>query len=295
MVGLGTGAYGDVNGTNGEYWNDGIAQNATAEWLKIGGVRIDTSYGYNTEAGIGLAWKASGRDRKSIFITSKVDPQGYDVAMSQFKAELQRLQTDYVDLLLVHWPGEEFSQSLPCQQGQNTYKNCRQETWKALVTIFQSNGARAIGVSNFEVNHLEDIFELGGVIPSVNQVEFHAYWHEDPLVDFCVKHNITFNSYSPLGAPDHMAFHKDQWGVFLLYHPRVISIAQAHEKTTAQVLLRWAVQQGIVVNPRTKNPKHMRDNLDIFDFELTLDEMANLSFIQRPTMYKVCNDPRLLP
>jgi diketogulonate reductase-like aldo/keto reductase len=297
-VGLGTGAYGSPDGTDGEYWNEAIAQNATTAWLNAGGTRIDTSYGYFTENGIGAALKASGKDRSSIFITTKVDPVGYDEVMNQFKIELQRLQTNYIDLLLVHWPGDNPQQNVTeaaCKQGRPTYKECRQGSWKALESLFQNKVVRAIGVSNFEVNHLGDIFELGGLIPSVNQVEFHAYWHEDALLDFCTKNNITFNSYSPLGAPDHMAFNMDRWGLPLLTHPRVVSIAQNHGKTTGQVLLRWAIQQNIVVNPRTLNPKHMQDNLNIFNFELTWNDMATLSFLQHPQMYKVCGDPRTIP
>jgi len=275
-----------------------VAQNATEAWLRVGGRRIDTSYGYGTQAGIGMAWTASGINRESLFITSKVDPTGYNEVLEQFKLIQQRLQTHYVDLLLVHWPGEpQPPKNEPrCKKGESTYKKCRQESWKALEAIFRNNGARAIGVSNFEVNHMEDIFEMGtSLIPSVNQVEFHVYWHQYALLDFCTKNNITFNSYSPLGAPDHMAFNTDRWGIPLLTHPNIVSIAHAHNKTTAQVMMRWALQQNIVVNPRTKKENHMRDNLNVFDFELTWEEMAQLSFLHHPTMYKVCDDPRIIP
>jgi len=299
VVGLGTGSYGKPDGTNGEYWTDAIAEAATLAWLQLGGRRIDGSWGYFGQAGIGAGWKKSNVSREEIFITSKVEPKGYNITMVQFAEVLESLQTDYVDLLLIHFPGAwstDSSNLYPCTNGNGgiTYKPCRQETWKALEEIFRDKKARAIGVSNFEVIHLEDIIELNSSLPAVNQVEYHLYFHEDTLVDFCEKHNILFNTYAPLGAPDFMSYHKDNFGVPLMTVPRVVEIAKKYMKTPAQVLLRWAVQQDLVINPRTMNPAHMKDNLDLFSFSLTNPEMAELSFMQKPA-YKVCDDPRIIP
>jgi len=299
VVGLGTGSYGNPNGTNGEYWTDAIAEAATLAWLQLGGRRIDGSWGYFGQAGIGSGWKKSNVSREEIFITSKVEPKGYNITMVQFAEVLESLQTDYVDLLLIHYPGPwstESSKDYPCTNGNGgvTYKPCRQETWKALEEIFRAKKARAIGVSNFEVNHLQDIIELNSSLPAVNQVEYHLYFHEDTLVDFCEKHNILFNTYAPLGAPDFMSYHKDNFGVPLMTVPSVVAIAKKYMKTPAQVLLRWAVQQDFVINPRTMNPAHMKENLDLFSFSLTDPEMAELSFMQKPA-YKVCDDPRIIP
>jgi diketogulonate reductase-like aldo/keto reductase len=127
------------------------------------------------------------------------------------------------------------------------------------------------------------------------QVEFHPYWHEDNLVDFCKKHNITFNSYSPGGAPDHAVTLGSNWNPIpdLRKHPNVTAIAQKHSKTPAQVLYRWHVQQDVVINPRTRKPVHMVENLSIFDFQLDNQDMMTLSYLNHP-ISKVCGDPRLI-
>jgi len=296
VVGLGTGGYGSPNGTGGEHWNDSVAQQATLDWLSVGGRRIDTSLSYGDQTGIGNAIKMSGIPRDQIFVTSKVDdPYGYDTTLEHFTGVLQTLQMDYVDLLLIHWPG------IPGQNisGPNctSDRDCRQQTWKALEVIFNKGQAKAIGVSNFEENHLQDIFDLKSLIPSVNQVEFHPYWAEISLMQFCQLRNITYNGYAPLGAPDHMAFEKDKWPIPILSQPAVINIAKAHNKTPAQVLLRWEVQQGLVVNPRTMNKAHMVENLNIFDFFLSFDEMAEIQNVPRPALgdNKVCPNPQLIP
>lgn len=147
---------------------------------------------------------------------------------------------------------------------------------------------RAIGVSNFEINHLQDIFELGTVKPAVNQVEFHPYWHEDVLLNFSIANNITFNGYSPLGAPDYVT--KEQiWPQTLENDPVIQSITSKYERSAAQILLNWSLQHNILINPRSSNPDHMQDNLKAFEFELDPNDIAqlnNLSFNG-----KVCSDP----
>jgi len=150
-------------------------------------------------------------------------------------------------------------------------------------------------VSNYEVNHLLEIINLHSLVPSVNQVEFHPYWHEDELVDFCHKNNITFNSYSPLGTPDHATSLGPTWNPIpdLRKHPKVTDLAQQLGKTPAQILLRWHMQQGLVTNPRTQNPTHMQENLSVFDFQLNDEAMATLSYLNHP-MSKICPDPRLI-
>ena len=150
--------------------------------------------------------------------------------------------------------------------------------------------ARAIGVSNFEINHLEDIIAMKTSLPAVNQVEFHPYWHESDLLAFCKAHNITFNGYAPVGAPD-WAPTQRHWNHTLLQEPTIARIAQSHNRTPAQVTLRWQWQQGVVVNPRTMNPEHMKEDLDFFDFELSSDEMEQISNITPPSEPKVTGDP----
>ena len=128
------------------------------------------------------------------------------------------------------------------------------------------------------------------------QIEFHPYWHEDELLDFCKKHNITVNSFSPGGAPDRAVWLGPSWNPIpdLRKHPNVTQIAQKHGKTPAQIIYRWHWQQGIVINPRTRNSTHMMENLSIFDFELDVQDMMTLSYLNHPTMSYVCGDPRLI-
>ena len=146
VVGLGTGGYGSPDGKGGEYWGPEQGHNATIDWLKAGGRRIDTSDNYGSRDGIGTGWKASGVARSEIFITSKVDPSGYNETLEAFAGILESLQTDYVDLLLMHWPGvrdgasEEFIPS--CKQGRSTWTECRIQTWQALEKIFQQEQVR---------------------------------------------------------------------------------------------------------------------------------------------------------
>ncbi|CAF1455016.1 unnamed protein product [Adineta steineri] len=299
VVGLGTGGYGNPNGTEGEYWGPEQGHNSTVAWLKLGGRRIDTAYGYGSRDGVGTGWVASGVPRSEIFITSKVDPSGYVEALEEFAITLKSLKTDYIDLLLIHWPGAQpgsSGQPIPsCKQGKSTWADCRFQTWQALTKLFDEKRVRAIGVSNFEVNHLLEIINLNSSTPSVNQVEFHPYWHEDELLDFCKKHNITFNSYSPGGAPDHAVTLGPTWNPIpdMRKHPNITQIAQKHQKTPAQVIYRWHWQQGIVINPRTLNSIHMLENLSIFDFELDLQDMMTLAYLDHP-ITKVGNDPRLI-
>ena len=173
VVGLGTFGYGRPDGSRGEYWGPEQGHNATVAWLKAGGRRLDSSDDYASRDGVGSGWVASGVSRSEIFITSKVDPFGYNETLEQFAGILTSLQTTYIDLLLIHWPGRDTTAgyNYPCLQGQSTWSQCRMQTWRALETIFnQGQVVRAIGVSNYEVNHLLEIFDLKSLIPSVNQV-----------------------------------------------------------------------------------------------------------------------------
>jgi diketogulonate reductase-like aldo/keto reductase len=140
VTGLGTGGYGRPDGSGGEYWGPEQGHNATVAWLKAGGRRIDTAGNYASRDGIGTGWKASGVPRSEIFITSKVEIVGYDEALQEFADILKSLQTEYVDLLLIHWPGE--GGDPPCKQGESTWRKCRTETWQALETIFKQEKVR---------------------------------------------------------------------------------------------------------------------------------------------------------
>ncbi len=287
VVGIGTWSY----GRPGEVWNDTVAEKAISEWLMLGGRRIDGAILYGDQVGVGKGIKSSGVPRTEIFMTSKIEIEGYNETLTEMKQLLADLQMDYVDLLLIHWPGPRGSSTDPaCQRDPPTWRSCRQSVWKAMEKLFNSGKALAIGVSNFEQNHLEDIIQMSSMIPSVNQVEFQPYWHEDDLLAYCKSKNITFNSYSPLGAPD-WGPTQHGWNGTILALPVIQSIAKAHQRTAAQIIQRWQWQQGIVVNPRTLNQNHMKENLNLFDFELSDDEMKQISSIKPPSDPKVCPDP----
>ena len=302
VTGIGTGAYVLQPGTQpGEIWTDEVAENAVSQWLALGGRRIDASYNYLNQIGVGKAIKASRIPREELFIVSKVSGNGgalagggalgYNDTMIQMKPILDTLQVDYVDLLLFHWPGPPGNSSDPaCQGNPPTWRACRQATWKAMEDLYKMGKTRAIGVSNFEKNHLEDILAMNSLLPAINQVEFHPYWHEGDLLAFCKSHGITFNGYSPLGCPD-WAPTQRHWNHTILQEPVIQQIAKQHGRTPAQVILRWEWQQGVLVQPRTFNPEHMNENLNFFDFELTVDEMSQIFAIKPPPEAKVCPDP----
>ena len=301
VTGIGTGAYVYEPRTEpGEIWTVDIAEKAVGQWLDLGGRRIDASLSYRNEDGVGKAIKASSVSREDIFIVSKVGSGGlvsggalgYDDSLKQIQPILDSLQTDYVDLLLIHWPGPPGNSSDPaCQGSPTSWRACRQSTWRALEEVYKMGKARAIGVSNFEKKHLEDIIAMNSTLPAVNQVEFHPYWHEDDLLAFCKSYNITFNGYSPVGCPD-WAPTKHNWSHTILQEPTIVDIAKSHSRTPAQVILRWEWQQGVLAQPRTVNPEHMKENLNYFDFVLSDDEMKQISGISPPSQPKVCPDPR---
>jgi len=299
-IGLGTAGYGSVGNVGGEFWDDDTAATAVNSWLSLGGVRIDSSLDYNNSVGVGRGIALSKRSRQSIFITSKTGPRyplGYDETLKQTDEILKELQTDYVDLLLLHWPGPyTVPGNWSCYQNQTSFKKCRQDSWRALETLFLAGKAHAIGVSNFEKIHLEDIFELKSLIPSVNQVEFHPYWHEDALVQFCKDNKILYNSYCSVGCPDHMkpTNNPNGWKTQVIEQPSVLQIAQKYKKTPAQVVLHWSFQQDLIVNARSWSPAHQAENLDIFDFSLTVDEMTLIGSLPLPPNPKVCYDPNTI-
>ena len=278
-TGIGTGSY--------HKWNDDIAQKAIGEWLALGGRRVDGCVDYGDQVGIGKAIKASGLPREEIFMVSKLKPIDYNNTLQQMNQILSDLQMTYVDLLLIHTPG-------PPSGTATENKEARQTTWKGLEYLFNNGKARAIGVSNFEINHLQDIVDLKGLLPSVNQIEFHPYWHEYDLLAYCKKMNITFNGYSPLGAPDFGPAHRD-WPHSLLKEPVVMSIAKTHSCTPAQVLQMWEWNQGVLVNPRSMNATHMKENLSFFSVQLSDQDMKAISSITPPANPKVCGDPHKVP
>jgi 2,5-diketo-D-gluconate reductase A len=231
---------------------------AVSHALKTGYRSVDTAAAYRNERGVGEAIRASGLDRSEIFVTTKVwnNHQGREEARQAFEKSLERLGDDYVDLYLIHWPAP----------GQDKYV----ETWETLVELNKDGRARSVGVSNFRVADLELIIEATGVTPAVNQIELHPRFQQSELRAFHAEHGIATESWSPLGRGG------------LLDDETIVGIASRHERTPAQVILRWHLQLGLIVIPKSVTPSRIEENFGVFDFELTDDDMAAIAALDSP-------------
>jgi diketogulonate reductase-like aldo/keto reductase len=235
-------------------WNlEGEAEKAVLTAFEAGYRHIDTAKIYGTEKEIARAIHKSNLPREEIFITTKVwnSDQGYERTLEAIENSLSKLDLEYVDLYLIHWPNEELS--------------VREETWKAMEDIYNAGKAKAIGVSNYALHHLREMDSYAEIMPAMNQIEVHPFWYRKDLVDYCHAHDIAVTNYSPLTRKEHLT------------DPAIVSIAAHHKKTAAQVLLRWGIQLGNIVIPKAAEASHIRENIDIFDFELTKKEMTALS------------------
>ena len=216
--------------------------------LAAGYRMIDTASRYENEAEVGEAVRKSGIPREEIFITTKVwnEDQRNHTQREAFEASLQRLGMDYVDMYMVHWAIE----------GRFV------ETWKILLDLYEQKRVRVIGVCNFEIPHLEELWTRTGVLPMVNQIEIHPKNTRKELIAWCKAHGIQVEAWAPLGSG------------MVLGLPELAEIAARHGRTPAQVILRWDLQNGIAVIPRSTSPERIAQNADIFDFELTDEEMS---------------------
>jgi 2,5-diketo-D-gluconate reductase A len=220
---------------------------------------IDTAKLYGNEEGVGRAIRESGLPRDDVFVTTKVwnSDHGYDTTLRAFDESQKLLGLDVVDLYLIHWPTPK--------------RNLFVETWKALETLYADGRVRAIGVSNFNVPHLQRLLDETTVVPAVNQIELHPGFPQEELRAFHAQHDIVTESWSPLGR-----------GHGLLDNPAVTSIAATHDRTPAQVVLRWHLQLGCAVIPKSTHAERIAENFDVFDLELTDADMATLSAIAEP-------------
>ena len=233
---------------------DRRAARAVTTALEAGYRSIDTAAVYGNEKGTGKALAASGLPREELFVTTKLwnTDQGYGAALRALDASLGRLRLDYVDLYLVHWP----------QPALDAY----QETWRAFEKIVADGRARAVGVSNFQPAHLERLIGGSSVVPAVNQIELHPRLPQAELRRLHAHHGIATEAWSPLGQ-----------GKGLLDNPLIASVAARHGRTPAQVVLRWHLQLGNVVIPKSVTPDRIRENIDVFGFELTQADMTELA------------------
>ncbi|WP_433444001.1 aldo/keto reductase [Nonomuraea sp. CA-141351] len=234
--------------------DDEQARQAVTQAIPLGYRLIDTAASYGNEAGVGAAVADADVAREELFVTTKLrgSQHGYDAALRGFEESRARLGLDYVDLYLIHWP-------LP---GRGLYA----DTWRAFVHLQEQGLARSIGVSNFTPEQIERLVEETGVWPAVNQVELHPGFAQRELLAWHAEHGIVTESWTPLGR-----------GPKLFDEPAVAETAAAHGRTPAQVVLRWHLQLGAVPIPKSADPERMRQNLEVFDFSLTDDEMARIS------------------
>ncbi|HEV2166055.1 MAG TPA: aldo/keto reductase [Thermoplasmata archaeon] len=225
-------------------------QGAVRAALDAGYRLIDTAAMYGNEADVGAAVRASGLPREEVFVTTKLrnDDQGFDRALAAFERSRAALDLGPLDLYLIHWP----------------VRGERERSWKALVEIQAAGKARSIGVSNFTVPQLEAFAASSDVVPSVNQVEFSPFLYQSELLEYCQRHDIQLEAYSPLVRGRR------------LDHPVVGSIAAAQARSPAQIILRWDLQHGVIPIPKSVHPDRIRENAALFDFELSPSEVARL-------------------
>ncbi len=218
--------------------------------LEVGYRHFDTARIYGNEADVGEAFRASGLPMEGVFITTKVwnSDQGYGSTMKACEASLERLGLPNVDLYLIHWP----------------VQGLRGETWRALVDLQRKGKCRAVGVSNYTVAHLEELLQTSAVVPAVNQVEFSPFLYQRDLLEFCRRQGIQLEAYSPLTKG-----HR-------LRHPTLVEVAARHGRTAAQILIRWALQLGLVAIPKAVKREHIRENAQVFDFSLSPADMQVL-------------------
>ncbi|TCP57570.1 diketogulonate reductase-like aldo/keto reductase [Tumebacillus sp. BK434] len=230
-------------------------ENSVRYALEAGYRHIDTAAIYRNEEGVGRAVKASGIAREELFITTKVwnTEQGYETTLAAFEESRRKLGLEYVDLYLIHWAVKE------------KYK----ETWRALEKLYRDGLVRAIGVSNFQVHHLQDLMATATVKPMVNQVEYHPYLTQQELLAFCQQEGIQFEAWSPLMRGR------------IQEEPVIVQLAEKYGKTPAQIVLRWDLQHGVVTIPKSIRQERVIENAQLFDFALSAEDLATLDGLNR--------------
>lgn len=238
-------------------------QRAIRDALDVGYRSIDTAVIYGNEAGVGAAVNDSKINREDIFVTTKVwnSQQGYDNTLRAFDASLKKLNLDYLDLYLIHWPVE------------GKYS----ETWKALETLYREKRVRAIGVSNFLTHHLKELFKSAEIVPMVNQVEFHPFLVQKDLLQICEDNHIQVEAWSPLIKGRKLT------------HSHFVDLARKYNKTAAQIILRWDLQHNVVTIPKSENRDRIKENAQIFDFEISEEDMTLIDSLDNGT--RVGPDP----
>ena len=242
--------------------SDSETERAVSMALEAGYRLIDTASAYGNEEAVGRAIASSGVHREELFVTTKLatEDQGFGASQDALAASLERLGLEYVDLYLIHWPAGDAGKYV--------------DSWGGLMKSREDGFTKSIGVSNFHAEDLSNVIDLSYFTPAVNQIELHPLLNQAELRAVNAEYGIVTEAYGPLGVGK------------LLDNPTIATIAQAHGKTPAQVLIRWSIQLGNVVIPRSSNPERIKSNLDMFDFELSDEEMATLNDLDDGTRFR---------
>ena len=242
-----------------------FAKNLIIDAFRCGYRHIDTAKVYGNERTVGEAVRQCGIPRDDIFVTTKLwnSDQGFDTTISAFNESLKQLGLDYIDLYLIHWPLEDG----------------RVESWRAIETLYEKGNVRSIGVSNFMIDHLEELIEQASIVPALNQIELHPYNYQyrKDLVDFCKHNGIRIEAYSPLTRG------------YRLSDQKLVKMAKKYGKTSAQILIRWSLQKDFIVIPKSANIDRVKENSDVFDFSMDSADVEEIDSYNEDLI--VCWDP----
>jgi diketogulonate reductase-like aldo/keto reductase len=227
-----------------------VAVSSVLAAIDAGYRHIDTAQGYENEASVGIAVKKSGIDRREIFITSKLanSEHGYEKTLAAFERTMQKLDTDYLDLFLIHWPNPVAF--------RNNWQEANAGTWKAFEELYDARRIRAIGISNFHPHHIRELMKTAVIAPMVNQIRLCPGDTQDEVVNFCRAQNILLEAYSPLGVGK------------IFEVPEMKALSEKYGKSVAQICIRWSLQRGYLPLPKSVTPARMKENTEVFDFEL---------------------------
>jgi diketogulonate reductase-like aldo/keto reductase len=255
--------------------------------LESGYRLIDTARYYENEESVGRALQASGIPREQLVVTTKLwnTDHGFDQTLRAFDDSLRRLRLNYLDLYLIHWPVAAprwqnwgpLKNILTRVRGSINRRPLRMESWRAMERIVTEGQCRAIGVSNYTVGHLEELLNTCKVAPAINQVEFTPFLYQRELLSFCRSHGIQLQAYSPLTRGQQ------------LRHPVVAGLAGKYQRSSAQILLRWAIQHGVLPIPKATKRSHLEENISVFDFSIAPDDMLSLDSLNQDL--HLCWDP----
>lgn len=251
-----------------------VAEQAVADAIEVGYRHIDTAAVYGNEEAVGKGIKDSGIDRHRLFVTSKLwnTERGYESTKKALDESLEKLGMDYLDLYLIHWPANQ-------KQFGDRAAEINAETWRAMEDAYHEGKIRALGLSNFMPHHVIDLMKTAKVAPAVDQIEVHPGWPHTQEVKYLQDHNILVEAWGPLGGQ----------GAKVLTNPTMEKLAAKYGKTTAQISLRWILQQGVLPLPKSVHSDRMVQNAQIFDFELSDEDMKTIS--ELPNLGGQCKDP----